>query len=143
MNPTLPIPQELLSAFLSCEYKAYLKAVGSAEEQSDFEQLQARLSKEYVVAARQHFLRKYHQAAFLQDPLSLCDAIKVGHQVFIDVTAIDDGKIGPLPALERADSPRPSSGKYVTVLFARPETLAPYHKVLLAFNTSIFSRIRP
>ena len=50
MIPLPVITDDLLSAFLACRYKGYLKLAGEAGQPSDFQRLQDRLDTDHRLA---------------------------------------------------------------------------------------------
>jgi hypothetical protein len=54
MDAPRPVSDDVLSAFLACRYKGYLKLTGETGEPSDYQRLQDRLDAEYRVAALAH-----------------------------------------------------------------------------------------
>jgi len=144
MNPSLPLSDDIFAAFLKCRYKAYLKLRGAAGETSEFEQLQARLTAEYRVAVRKDLLRMRGQAAVMQDPLSLTDAVRSGVSLILNATAKDANETCHLDGLERTGGNRTAAagGTYTPMLFTPHERVSAEDRLRLAFGASVLARVQ-
>src|SRR5262245_18128012 len=143
MNPSTSLTDDLLAAYLKCPYKAHLKLRGVAGEQSEYEQMQARLMAEYRTAARQALLRARGLEIDIQPAPALREALRGGAPIILDATLSDADESCHLDALERAagkaDGP---GGVYAPVLFTPHERVTRDDRLRLAFGAAILARIQ-
>lgn len=140
MHPSRLVTEDIFSAYLRCQYKAYLRLRGEEGEPSDYQKTQARLSAEYKAAAREGLLRRYAGQDVVQGPRSLQDAFLSSPALILDATAGDGTASCHVDALEKDDAgPAPS---YRPVLFAHREKASTDDRMMLGFAASLLERVQ-
>jgi predicted RecB family nuclease len=142
MSLPLPLTEEVFEAFLKCRYKAYLKLQGASGEKSDYEQSQARRVASYRAAARETLLQRQPEAAVLDRPASLPEAIRGEAVLITNAVASDAGESCRLDALERVGDKGGRTMAYQPVRFVRGEKVTTADRLLLAFGASVLARIQ-
>jgi hypothetical protein len=137
MSPSPSLTDDVIGSFLKCRYKAHLKLHRTAEEPSEYQQLQTRLAAEYHLAARREILRTRDPAAALISPASLAEALHRRPALIFDVVVDDAGRSCRLDALERAPG-----GAYAPVLFSRHQRITSADRVRFAFGASVLASIQ-
>jgi hypothetical protein len=112
MNLSLPLTEEIFTAYRKCPYKAYLKLQGTCGQPSDYETSQARLVAAYRAAARQVLLKGQEQAPGAEDSPPLAEAMRSGVPLIPDATVSDQGESCRLDALERVSGKGPGATPY-------------------------------
>ena len=96
----MKITDEVVTAFLKCRYKAYLKLTGHSGERSDYERTQTRLESEYRVATQRNLLER-QRGEVIETPPSLPEVIRSGTDLIIGASASDGDECCRIDALER------------------------------------------
>jgi len=136
---TVPITNEMFSDFLKCPYKAYLKMAGESGQESDYENVEARLLQGYRVRARTHLVATCRGANTCRTTCSLDDVMKSEYDISMDVTAcVDDVSVHFDAVLRRDRRPASAKSDYVPVMFIRQERVSREQKLELAFGASVF-----
>jgi predicted RecB family nuclease len=134
------LTDDILLAFLQCNFKAYLKLRGEAGETSNYQRTQDRLAAAYKVVATEGLLRRHEGQLVVQGPPSLPDALQSGAALITDVVASEAGESCHMDALEKHGSgPDPM---YRPVLLIRREKLTANDRLLLAYSASVLGRLQ-
>jgi len=142
MDTPAILTDALVTAYLKCKYKAYLKLTVATGEVDDYETLQLRLAAEYRERVRQNW-PPLRGATAIAGATPLAEALASAAPVLTGVTVEDAGESCRLDALVRTASERSRTRvSYVPVLFIHRERPTPIDRLLLAFGASILARIQ-
>jgi len=133
------ITNELLSDFVECKYRAYLKLTDTTDGKPP-DGLRSQVVSDYHIQARDHLLQVYRDKAVCTS-LPLSPVLAKRYDLAIDVTATDADVSVHFDALIAAPSTASTHRpQYIPILFAPEETVRKEDKLLLALYASILSR---
>src|ERR1700722_8450874 len=113
MDPgPVSLTDDIFTASMKCQYKAYLKLRGSIGVVSDYERLQARLAEEYRHAAWQMILRTHPLDMAVRSPPSLLAAIQSGATLILNAAIGHCDTSCRLDMVMRSEPRRASAGDH-------------------------------
>jgi predicted RecB family nuclease len=136
------VTSELLSDFIECRYRAYLKISGANGQKSDVVNASERLRESYHSQAREHLLRAYHdEGKQVRTDVGLSVVLANRCDLAIDVTATDSTASVRFDALMAAPgNATQSQPDYIPVVFVNNEKVSKEDELRLALCASVLIR---
>ncbi len=140
---TVKITTDVLSSYLNCKYKAYLKMTGQHGTTSQYETLFSDIAQSLTERAIEKVLAQTENGEVLRHVPLTCHLLKQGVLYILDATAEDNDLSLHFDGVKRIDG---SSGlgtfHYIPLVFHNGDTIRQQEKNLLALYGYVLSSIQ-
>ncbi len=128
----MKITNEIITAFLECDYKSYLILKGGCSKKTEYEDLMHGLALDYRTDAASSLLAKYRTSSHT-DSITLSEKdFKNKHDILLGANIETDSFALHFDALKKQDDKSTGRGQYMPVLFLFEEQVREKHKLFLS-----------
>jgi predicted RecB family nuclease len=143
VNPHPPVSDEVLSAFLACRYKGYLKQAGEVGTRSEYEDLGTEQRAEVRRRAIEQITARHPDGEVLRTAPLTGPTLKRGTAFVLDATWEDDTFLLRPDGLKKVDGPsKLGDYHYVPVLFHGDGSVRKEQRLLLDVWGLLLSRVQ-
>ena len=136
----MTVTLDLMSAFVACRYKAYLKCIGKTGNVTEYETLQQQLAGEYVEVAAKWYAQRFSPAKFILRPIALYDVLPQRYRLVLDASSEKQRPCVVFPAIERLTEKATKKTHHTLVVVSPNVKLSRYETITASILASAISR---
>ena len=132
------ITNEVFADFTECKHRAYLRLAGKIVRNSEFSDIERRMSQDYRARACQHLLQSYTTNEVAPVSVSMPALMNKRYRLATDLTIREGDMVARLDGLmaaSRTQGLMPPT--YIPIMFGHEEKVSRKQKLLLAFCGSV------
>lgn len=136
------VTDEIFEAFLKCETKSFLKYSEAGESQGEFINWQHHLVEEYKQKCRIQLRSRFREDQYFLGTLHPLELANKDYRLVIGCEVEAQGFQSNIHALELlASSRRRKYSPYIPIRFIPDERITKHHRLILAFDAFVWSKV--